>query len=179
MSDMVNSPDALGDDPCTVTGIRAIDEPEGGLVELEITVGCSTTSPRKERPGEHPWFNQFRLRIRLIWGQGQMAISPDGWIRIDVPRGQLEDFIRAVRQAAQALLARQREQAQREAQADTAKRARLAEDQARIDTVTGRDRALANAAAPLPVSGQHAIERVPEMPPNRHQQPTVGASSNL
>jgi hypothetical protein len=67
---------------------------------------------------------------------------------MEVPRGQLEDFIRGVRQAArdtdaeyQALLARRREwarrdaQARRERQADLARRARLAEDQARIDEV--------------------------------------------
>jgi hypothetical protein len=79
--------------------------------------------------------------------QGQMGSNPDGWIRIEVPRGQLEDVIRAVRRAArdtdaeyQALPAR-REWARREAQAqherlaDPAKRARLAEDQARIDAV--------------------------------------------
>jgi predicted dehydrogenase len=147
---MVNSPDAPGDDSCTVTGIRAIDEPGEGLVELEVTVGCSRASLWKDRPGEHPWFGQFRHRVRLIWGQGQMGVDPDGWIRIEVPRGQLEDFIRAVRQAArdtdaeyQALLARRREyalreaQTQRERQADPAKRARLAEDQARIDAVPG------------------------------------------
>jgi hypothetical protein len=65
-----------------------------------------------------------------------------------VSRGQLEDFIRAVRLAAQdtdaeyqALLARRREyalresQAQRERQAGPARRARLGEDQARIDAV--------------------------------------------
>jgi hypothetical protein len=65
----------------------------------------------------------------------------------EVPRGQLEDVIRAVRRAARdadaeykALLAR-REWARREAQAqherlaDPAKRTRLAEDQARIDAV--------------------------------------------
>ena len=65
-----------------------------------------------------------------------------------VPRGQLEDFIRGVRQAARdadaeyrALLARRREhvlreaQAQHERQADPARRARLAADQARIDVV--------------------------------------------
>src|SRR5450631_833133 len=147
---MVNSPDAPGDDSCTVTGIRAIDEPGEGLVELEVTVGCSRSSLLKDRPGEHPWFGQFRHRVRLIWGQGQMGVDPDGWIRIEVPRGQLEDFIRAVRQAArdtdaeyQALLARRREyalreaQTQRERQPDPAKRARLAEDQARIDAVPG------------------------------------------
>jgi hypothetical protein len=145
---MVNSPDALGDDPCTVTEIRAIDEPDEGLVELEITVGCSPASLWKDRPGEHPWFGQFRHRVRLIWRQGQMGVDPDGRIRFDVPRGELEDFVRAVRQAVrdtdaeyQALMARYREhaqreaQARREAQADPAKRARLAEDQARIDTV--------------------------------------------
>jgi hypothetical protein len=118
MNGMVNSPDAPGDDPCTVTGIRAIDEPGEGLVELEVTVGCSRASLWKDRPGEHPWFGQFRHLLRLAWNQGQIGSDPDGRIRIDVPRGQLEDFIRAVRQAArdtdaeyQALLARRREYA--------------------------------------------------------------------
>ncbi len=148
MNGMVNSPDASRDDPCTVTGIRAIDEPGERLVEVEITVGCSRASLWKDRPGEHPWFGEFRQRVRLAWNQGQMVVDPDGSIRFDVPRGQLEDVIRAVRQAArdtdaeyQALLARWREyalreaQTQRERQADPARRARLAEDQARIDTV--------------------------------------------
>jgi hypothetical protein len=148
MNGMVNSPDALGDDPCTVTGIRAVNEPGEGLVELEITVGCSRASLWKDRPGEHPWFREFHHRVRLGWNQGQMGIDPDGRIRFDVPRGQLEDFIRAVRQAArdtdaeyQASVALYREyaereaQARREAQADPARRARLAEDQARIDAV--------------------------------------------
>ena len=45
MNGMVNSPDALGDDPCTVAGIRAINEPGEGLVELEISVGRSRASP--------------------------------------------------------------------------------------------------------------------------------------
>ena len=44
MNGMVDSPDALGDDPCTVTGIRAIDEPGERLVEVEITVGCSSAA---------------------------------------------------------------------------------------------------------------------------------------
>ena len=100
MNGMVNSPDALGEDPCTVTGIRAINEPGEGFVELEIAVGCSRASLWKDRPGEHPWFREFRHRVRLVWGQGQMGSDPDGWIRIEVPRGQLEDFIRAVRLAA-------------------------------------------------------------------------------
>ena len=145
---MVNSPDVLGNDPCTVTEIRAIDELDKGLVELEITVGCSRANLWKDRPGEHPWFREFSHRVRLAWNQGQMGVDPDGRIRFDVPRGQLEDFIRAVRQAVwdtdteyQASMARYREhvqhqaQARREAQADPAKRARLAEDQARIDAV--------------------------------------------
>ena len=148
MNGMVNSPDAPGDDPCTVTGIRAIDEPGEGLVELEITVSCSRASLWKDSPAEHPWYAQFHHRLRLRWGQGQMGWGPEGRIRIEVPRDQLEDFIRAVRQAArdtdaeyQALMARRREwvqrdaQAQRERQADPARRARLAEDQARIDAV--------------------------------------------
>jgi hypothetical protein len=129
-----------------VTGIRAIDEPGEGLVELGITVGCSRASLWKDHPGEHPWLGVFRHRVRLVWNQGQMVVDPDGSIRFDVPRGQLEDVIRAVRQAArdtdaeyQALLARRREyalreaQARRERQANAARRARLAEDQARID----------------------------------------------
>lgn len=148
MNGMVDSPDALGDDPCMVTGIRAINEPGEGLVELEITVGCSRASMWKDRPGEHPWFGELRHRVRLAWNQGQMGVDPAGRIRFDVPRGQLEDFIRAVRQAVrdtdayyQASMARYREhapreaQARREAQADPARRARLAEDQARIDAV--------------------------------------------
>jgi hypothetical protein len=148
MSGMVNSPDALGDDPCTVTGIRAIDESGEGLVEMEITVGCSRANLWKDRPGEHPWFREFSHRVRLAWNQGQMGVDPDGRIRFDVTRGELEDFIRAVRQAArdtdaeyQASMARYREHAQRkaqarhEAQADPARRVRLAEDQARIDAV--------------------------------------------
>ena len=119
-----------------------------GLVELEITVRCSRASLWKDRPGEHPWFGDFRHRVRLVWNQGQMGSDPDGSIRIAVPRGQLEDFIRGVRQAArdadaeyQALLARRREyalceaQTQRERQADLARRARLAKDQTRIDAV--------------------------------------------
>jgi hypothetical protein len=147
MNAMVDSPDVLGDDSCTVTGIRAIDEPGEGLVEVEITVGCSSAAALwKDRPGEHPWFREFSHRVRLVWNQGQMGSGPEGWLRIEVPRGQLEDFIRGVRQAArdtdaeyQALVARRREwiqhdaQAHRERQADPAIRARLAEDQARID----------------------------------------------
>jgi hypothetical protein len=149
MNGMVDSPGALGDDSCTVTGIRAIDEPGEGLVEVEITVGCSRAAGLwKDRPGEHPWFREFSHRVRLVWNQGQMGSAPEGWIRMAVPRGQLEDFIRGVRQAArdtdaeyQALLAQRREwvqrdaQAHRERQADPARRARLAEDQARIDEV--------------------------------------------
>jgi hypothetical protein len=149
MNGMADSPDALGDDPCMVTGIRAIDEPGQGLVEVEITVGCSSgAGPWKGRPGEHPWFREFIHRVRLVWNHGQMGSSPEGWIRMAVPRGQLEDFIRGVRQAArdtdadyQSLLAQRREwvqrdaQAHRERQADPARRARLAEDQARIDAV--------------------------------------------
>jgi hypothetical protein len=34
-------PAALGNDPCMVTGIRAINEPDEGLVELGIAVDCS------------------------------------------------------------------------------------------------------------------------------------------
>ena len=142
MNGMVSSPDALDSDPCTVAGIRAVDEHDEGLVELEITVLCSPTSPWKDRPGEHPWFGRFHVRLRLSQGPGQMVYGPDGRIRIDVPRGQLEDFIRAVRQVVrdtdaeyQTLLAQWREQARREAQAEPAKRARLAEDQACIDAV--------------------------------------------
>ena len=119
------------------------------MVELEITVGCSRASLWKDRPVEHPWFRAVpssgasRPGTRARWGS-----SPDGRITFDVPRGQLEDFIRAVRQAARdtdaeylALLARRPEyalreaQARREVQADPAKRTRLAEDQAWIDAV--------------------------------------------
>jgi predicted dehydrogenase len=146
MNDMVNSPDAPGDDPGTVTEIRVIDEPREGLVEVEITVSCSRASLRKDSPSEHPWFGQFHHRLRLRWGRGQMGWGPEGWIRIEVPRGELEDFIRAFRQAVRdadayyhEMLPQRREWAQRDAQArgerlaDPARRTRMAEDQARID----------------------------------------------
>jgi hypothetical protein len=149
MNGMVDSPGALGDDSCTVTAIRAIDEPGEGLVEVEITVGCSRAAGLwKDRPGEHPWFREFIHQVRLVWNQGQLGSAPEGWIRVEVPRGQLEDFIRDVRQAKrdtdaeyQALLAQRREWIQRDAQAhrekqdDPARRARLAQDQDRIDEV--------------------------------------------
>ena len=145
---MVDAPYAPGDDPCTVTGIRAINEPGEGLVEVEITVSCSRASLWKDSPAEHPWYAQFHHRLRLRWGQGQMGWGPEGRIRIEVPRDQLEDFIRAFRQAVrdadayyQAMLPQRREraqrdaQAQRERQADPARRSRLAEDQTHIDEV--------------------------------------------
>ena len=74
MNGMVNSPDAPGDHPCTITGIRAIDEPGEGLVEVEITVGCSGAAALwKDRPGEHPWFGEFRHR-----GASGLEPGPDG-----------------------------------------------------------------------------------------------------
>jgi hypothetical protein len=146
MNDMVNAPDASRDDPCTVTRIRAINGSGEGLVELEITVDRSQAGLWKDSPAEHPWYGHFLHRVRRAWNQGQMASDPDGSIRFNVPRGQLEDFTRAVRQAArdadadyQAMLSQHREWTQRDAQtrherqADPARRARLTEDQARID----------------------------------------------
>lgn len=146
MNGMADAPDAPGDDPCTVTGIRAINEPDEGRVELEITVGRSQAGLWKDSPAEHPWYGHFLHRVRRAWNQGQMASDPDGSIRFEVPRGQLEDFTRAVRHAARdaeadyrAMLAQHREWTQRDAQtrrgrqADPAGRARLAVDQARID----------------------------------------------
>ena len=146
MNGMVNSPDVPGDDPCTVTGIRAIDEPGEGLTDVEITVGCSRVSLWKDSPAEHPWFGEFHRRLRLRWAQGQIGWGPEGRTRIKVPRDQLEDFIRALRQAVrdadasyQEMLSHRREWVQRDAQArrerlaDPARGARLAEDQARID----------------------------------------------
>jgi hypothetical protein len=77
-----------------------------------------------------------------------MGYGPEGWIRIAVPPGQLDDFIRAVRQAArdtdaeyQAMMARRRERASAthtlnaRGRPTPARRARLAEAQARIDAV--------------------------------------------
>ena len=70
------------------------------------------------------------------------TIGPDGRISFAISRAEIENYVRAIRQAAQeadaayqASLAQQREQAQREAEAEPAKRARLAQDQARIDAV--------------------------------------------
>jgi hypothetical protein len=135
--------DALGDDPCTVAGIRAVDERDDELVELEITVACGPNSPWKDQPGDHPWFMRFRNRVLVTLGPGTTSVlGPDGRLRLAVPRSEIEDFVRAVRQAArdtdveyQVLLAQQREQAERDRQAGPGKRARLAEDQARIDLV--------------------------------------------
>jgi uncharacterized protein YbaA (DUF1428 family) len=148
MNGMASFPDAPGDDPCTVTGIRAINESSEGLIELEITISCSRAGRWKDSPGEHPWYQEFLQRMRTAWNHGQMVSDADGRVGFDVPRGQLEDFTRAVRQAAQvtdaryqASMARYREhdqreaQARRKAQADPVMRARLAEDQARIDAV--------------------------------------------
>jgi hypothetical protein len=70
------------------------------------------------------------------------VFGPDGRIKKAVPRSEIENFVRAMRQAArdtdadyQAFLAQQREQAERDRLAEPGKRARLAEDQARIDAV--------------------------------------------
>lgn len=135
--------DALGDDPCRVAGIRAINERDDGLVELEITVACGPGSLWKDQPGLHPWFMRFHTRVLATWASaGASVFGPDGRMRLTVPRTDIEDFVRAVRQAArdtdvdyQARLAQQREQAERERQAEPGKRARLAQDQARIDRV--------------------------------------------
>jgi hypothetical protein len=62
---MVDSPYAPGDDPCTVTGIRAISEAGEGLVDVEITVSCSRAALWKDSPAEHPWYAQFRNRLAL------------------------------------------------------------------------------------------------------------------
>lgn len=70
MNGMVNSPDALGDDPCTVTGLRAIDEPREGLVELEITVGCG----RGGKPVKGPHGRAARLGA----GKGSRRLGRSG-----------------------------------------------------------------------------------------------------
>jgi hypothetical protein len=141
---MVNATDVPGNDLCTIAGIRAIDERDDeGLVKLEIVVAASPESPWRDQPGNHPWFMRFQSRVLGIRGPGTSGtFGPDGRITITVPRGEIEGFIRAVRQAAQDantayrdFLAQQQEQAEREALAEPAKRARLAEDQARIDAV--------------------------------------------
>ena len=85
MNGMVNYPHALGGDPCTVAGIRAIDEPDEGHVELEITVDCGTANPRKDRPGEHPWFGKFRHRVRLVCSDPE-----DEPVRLVARYGRLE-----------------------------------------------------------------------------------------
>ena len=87
---MVNSPDALGNDPCTVTGIRAINEPGEGLVELEITVGCSRASPWKDYPVEHPWFREFHMRDR----RRRARCVPDRPVNAGDPRSLTDTFTR-------------------------------------------------------------------------------------
>jgi hypothetical protein len=74
--------------PARSPQIRAIGEPGERLVEVEITVCCSRAGLRQDRPGEHPWYGQFRHQLRLAWNQGQMGSGPDGRIRMEVPRGQ-------------------------------------------------------------------------------------------
>jgi hypothetical protein len=143
MSSMINGPDVPGNDLFTLARVRAIDEREEGLVELEIIVDCGPESPWGDQPGEHPWFLRFHHRVLGLRGPSASGtLGPDGRMTIAVPRGEIEGFIRAVRQAArdanaafQDFLAQQREQAEREAHGEPAKRARLAEDQARIDAV--------------------------------------------
>jgi hypothetical protein len=135
--------DGRGDDPCMVAGIRAVDERDDGLVELEISVACGPNSPWTDQPGHHPWFMRFSNRVLVARGPGSTSVfGPDGRVRLAVPRSEIEDFVRAVRQAArdtdadyQALHAQRREQAERERQAEPGKRARLAQDQTRIDLV--------------------------------------------
>ena len=140
---MTSEQDAFADAPCVIAGIRAVDERDGDLVVLEIAVRGSAGSPPGERLDGHPWFLRFHKLIHRVPRPGNTMMSgPDGRITLAVPRAGLEDSIRAIRQAArdadvsyQAFLARRREQALREAAAEPAKRARLAEDQARIDAV--------------------------------------------
>jgi hypothetical protein len=148
MNGMVNSPDAVGDDPCTVTGIRAITS----LVK-DLSKWRSPSAAARRTWG--------RIARASTLGSGNSVIgcvSSGTKARWCPPRtdgsgprsreGNLSTSFGAVRQAArdtdaeyQALLARLREQAQRDAraqrdrQADPAKCARLAEDQARIDAV--------------------------------------------
>jgi hypothetical protein len=93
--------------------------------------------------GPAPWFLRLHGRVLGIRGSGTTgSFGPDGRMRIAVPRGELEDFIRAVRRATrdtnaayQVFLTQQAERAEREELTAPAKRARLAEDQARIDAV--------------------------------------------
>ena len=143
MNRMVGAQDGPESGIFTIAGIRAVDERDEGLVELEITVTCGPESPWKDRPGQHPWFLRLHGRVLGTRGSGTTGLFlPDGRMRIAVPRDELEDFIRGVRRvtrdtnvAYQVFLAQQAEQAEREEQAAPAKRARLAEDQARIDGV--------------------------------------------
>jgi hypothetical protein len=132
---MVSAQDGTEGGVFAIAGMRAVDEREEGLVELEITVTCGPESPWKEQPGQHPWFLRLHGRVLRIRGSGATgSFGPDGRMRIAVPRGELEDFIRAVRRATretnaayQLFLAQQAEQAEREEQTAPAKRARLAD----------------------------------------------------
>src|SRR5271155_925606 len=85
MNGIVDAPHGPGDDPCTVTGIGAINEPGEGLAEGEITVSGSRASRWQDSTAEHPWYAQFHHRLRLRWGQGQRGWGPEGRIRIECP----------------------------------------------------------------------------------------------
>jgi hypothetical protein len=115
---MVNSPDAPATIPARSPGSAPSTSPARDLPNWRSPSAAAGRACGRTARGEHPWFGQFRHRVRLAWGQGQMGYGPEGWIRIAVPPGQLDDFIRAVRQAArdtdaeyQALMARRRERA--------------------------------------------------------------------
>jgi hypothetical protein len=79
--------------PYTVTGIRASNEPSEGLVALEITVGYSRRACGKDRPGERPGSGSSPIGC-VSPGTRPRWVGPARRIRFDVPKGQLEDFIR-------------------------------------------------------------------------------------
>jgi hypothetical protein len=145
MISMASIQDVPGNDLLTIAEIRAVDERDEGLVEVEVVVSFNPASSWRGRPDQDSWLLKFHVRIVGIGGQGiarSFTFGPDGRLRMAVPRGEIERFVRAIRQAArdisaayQVFLAEQREQARRDALAEPAKRARLAQDQARIEAV--------------------------------------------
>jgi len=84
MISMVNSPHAPGDDPCTVTGIRAIDEPGEGLVELGGHRRLQPGEPVEGPPGRAPLVRGVPSSGASGLGAGPDGVRPR---RIDQDRG--------------------------------------------------------------------------------------------
>ena len=78
-----SSADAPGEDPCAVTGIRAISEHGERLVELEITVGCGFQWWVWPLPPAGPL--EFICQWP-VYGIGETRVGIDGQVILDAAR---------------------------------------------------------------------------------------------